>query len=405
MTVSSVDLPLRVQAQRYDFIAGVKQGPFNDGTPRVAYRRWMSKDGVDTPNFRLYLRKNLWKPENKYLYQKEEVKNPQGYPFLTIYWIPTGDYSEYHGPCDVSNQWNDIVYFQPTSEERQAIADRLGRKILEKIKGQNVNLGVFYAERTQTLNLFGDTARRLADACNALRRKQFGKAFERLRCPPSRRISPSKSLANNWLELQYGWLPLLDDLYGASKELENAWDESKQRTPLKRVVSRERWARQDRFASSVIPGMAATRESICDFKFQVNYTVDVESLAFLGRMGLTNPTSILWEKLPWSFVVDWFLPVGRFLNTLDATIGCTYRSGTSSGISYCHLRDFTHEYQYVSGNYRYVWKGSDARGRYVKYERASLGGFPAVKLPQPKNPLSAQHCANALALLTQAFRK
>lgn len=30
-------------------------------------------------------------------------------------------------------------------------------------------------------------------------------------------------------------------------------------------------------------------------------------------MGALDPASILWERLPWSFVVDWWLPIGNYL--------------------------------------------------------------------------------------------
>jgi hypothetical protein len=34
-------------------------------------------------------------------------------------------------------------------------------------------------------------------------------------------------------------------------------------------------------------------------------------------LGLLDPLSVAWEILPWSFVVDWFYPVGTFLDNLS----------------------------------------------------------------------------------------
>lgn len=36
-------------------------------------------------------------------------------------------------------------------------------------------------------------------------------------------------------------------------------------------------------------------------------------------LGFTNPAAVLWEATPFSFVVDWFLPIGDYLKTLDGS--------------------------------------------------------------------------------------
>jgi hypothetical protein len=199
---------------RYDYINGVRTGPFLDGSFEVT-RNVSTKDRNKTPNFGRYIANGWWKPENYYRYLHEKAAMPNGPVHLKLTWLANGNYSEYYGGSN--SGYGDVGYLGPTVADRQARADRLGRSLLSKIKGQKVNLGVFLAEREQTLSLFGETARRIAKACQALRRKRFKEAFRALRCPPNKNVNASRSLADNWLQLQYGWLPLLGDMYGAAK--------------------------------------------------------------------------------------------------------------------------------------------------------------------------------------------
>ena len=50
----------------------------------------------------------------------------------------------------------------------------------------------------------------------------------------------------------------------------------------------------------------------------------------LSETGFSNPLSVAWEIVPWSFVIDWMIPVGDYLNGLDALCGvsqlCVVRS-------------------------------------------------------------------------------
>jgi hypothetical protein len=120
--------------------------------------------------------------------------------------------------------------------------------------------------------------------------------------------------------------------------------------------------------------------------------------------GISNPASVIWEKLPWSFVVDWFLPVGTFLNNLDYASGLEFHRGWIStklvSSANATIADGKADSSGVHQNYT---GGSDSiHGE--SYEREVLGSFPAVPLPRLKNPLSLTHVANALSLLATAFR-
>lgn len=47
-----------------------------------------------------------------------------------------------------------------------------------------------------------------------------------------------------------------------------------------------------------------------------------------GRFGLLNPLEVIWELVPFSFVADWFLPIGDYLSALDASSRFTHEGGS-----------------------------------------------------------------------------
>jgi hypothetical protein len=124
------------------------------------------------------------------------------------------------------------------------------------------------------------------------------------------------------------------------------------------------------------------------------------SLAFSSEIGLTNPAGLAWELLPYSFVVDWFIPIGGWLNGLTDTIGLGlhYTSMTST-VNVKHTLDASvfSTSNAVSGSAR----STVLKGDYRQKER--LTTLSSRPLPQLKNPLNTYHALSGLALLRQAF--
>ena len=42
----------------------------------------------------------------------------------------------------------------------------------------------------------------------------------------------------------------------------------------------------------------------------------VEKVSIPRSLGLINPSTVAWERLPWSFVIDWFIPIGSYLDSV-----------------------------------------------------------------------------------------
>jgi hypothetical protein len=131
-------------------------------------------------------------------------------------------------------------------------------------------------------------------------------------------------------------------------------------------------------------------------------------LAELSSLGLINPLEIVWEVLRYSFVVDWFLPVGEWLGSLTADVGYTFYGGSLSKISRMVEVPYTFQIEDVTygGIRTRVINGTsfNCHAESYNFVRTCYGSSPVPGL-HFKNPLSALHMMNGLSLLVQAFKR
>lgn len=339
-----------------------------------------------------------------------QVPGSQSYVFETI----NSDGSREVFSSTIANIGSDFV--GPRNTLVSECQMKLNRKILSQVKDMKVNLAQAAAEASQTANLLGSTARRITGAFTSLRRGNYMGAIKALNCSLKPRAfnryterypkNPIEAAGNAWLELQYGWKPLLQDAYGAAEAIAK----SRGSRPLYESirVTASATAKIDDVVSDTGPGYSNYSDSRGSAgaygTAKITFMVDNPSLKLASGVGLTDPALLAWELLPYSFVVDWFLPVGNWLENCNATSGVTFVSGFST-IKYVSegsnsLRNASWSPYHVTET-----KTSGAMRKDISLIRSPMSAFPANPLPKFKNPISFDHCANALALLTTAFRR
>jgi hypothetical protein len=122
-----------------------------------------------------------------------------------------------------------------------------------------------------------------------------------------------------------------------------------------------------------------------------------------AEVGFTNPLEVAWELVPFSFAADWFVPVGSWLSGLDALLGLTDLTYSST--------DFLRYNKSLSGMPEVVY--SDAgyivrrNGAYTSSkERVYLNRLVGTSVPIPHpdfgSGLSKERLLNAIALLGQS---
>lgn len=278
--------------------------------------------------------------------------------------------------------------------ESQAQADAAILEALTKLKDQKVNLGVALAEAKQTANLIGSTAQRLSRSITAFRKGKWKQGASELGV--SMKKAPS-----NWLELQYAWKPLLSDVHGSFSELarHNPGAFAMTVKGIQREVLVKKLAINNNHRYDSLQSISQMRGQFVRLDFLPGNMF----LAALGRAGVTNPAQILWEKVPFSFVADWFSTMGDCISVLDATEGFQFLSGSRTS-----RRETTLGVEPLyNGSTRS--DGTDIRTKFSGHYRTFhlrryvINELPLVIRPRLKNPISLGHMANGLSLLTTVF--
>jgi hypothetical protein len=279
-------------------------------------------------------------------------------------------------------------------------------KALNELKGMKVNYAQAFAERKQTANLVANTAVKCAHAMKALKRGNVREAAWALGVTPR---SKFKGVAESWLELQYGWKPLLADVTGS---MENLYDKDHQDADRYRVTVRGSAKEGPATKNKSYGGNSGdwfvgygTYKSLRSARVRLDYYLENPALAQASGLGIINPYDLAWELMPYSFIVDWFVPVGDYLSSMDADLGFKYRGGCWS------TKQEDHEYGVrlslnkgapAAANFK-VYEMSGASRLQLRYRRGVYATSPLPRVPGFKNPFSLTHVANALALLATSF--
>lgn len=219
-----------------------------------------------------------------------------------------------------------------------------------KAKDLKLNVAQFIAEYGQARQLIADTAVSIAKAFRHVRHGRPDRALQeltfRLR---QRKLSPletrhgrlrpfdnprrviNKRVSDSWLQLQYGWLPLISDATSAAELLAQTMVGRPIRQTVKSQV-KDSWTERTTGAwtwdsTPNLSSMTYYHDVQIQAVARTGYVIDITNanLATLAQTGLTDPLLLAWELLPYSFVVDWFYQIGDYLSALTAFNGITIR--------------------------------------------------------------------------------
>nr|UUW21399.1 MAG: maturation protein [Sanya fiers-like virus 47] len=189
----------------------------------------------------------------------------------------------------------------------------LDQKLRAKIKAEKVNVLNMLAEYKQTAQLFTELAQDVLKTYRSFRKGRAFSDFVRMMQRP--RTKKEKAIANRVLQYNFGISPLMSDVHEAAAALLSRL----QLGTYRYVEARQSQTRYHKHAGA--EGVEGYSEVVLKAKARARYRVDYKLLADLKSYGITNPAATLWEITPWSFVVDWVIGVGDFLDQLDATLG------------------------------------------------------------------------------------
>lgn len=275
--------------------------------------------------------------------------------------------------------------------------------ISESIRGHSFNAAIFAAESKESLATVTNTLRAVFTAFKAIKRRDLPSALRAIGRLPGQdskkahRRLEAGDIPGAWLALRYGWVPLLQDIYEAMKAYENRSNGARGVTVSERKSKKIDYGNVGRASDSVC------FRAYTYFRQTIHYRVTFsENLSAARTLGLNNPAAVLWERLPFSFVVDWALPIGQYLDNLGFFSGLqlVYEKTVFSAAV-----DHIVQFQPLSVEYGGVDLSFPTRGEFNERRLdRTRGTVLSVPFPSHKSlekTFSIGHIQNASALIAQ----
>lgn len=317
-----------------------------------------------------------------------------------------------------------------TAYDAQAYNAALG-VLLRRMKSKDWNSVVFAAEAGKSMSMIINSATRIFAVFKALKRGRLGDAYSALGIQPSnsggragkRRYPSKKRVRENaqsyWLELQMGWKPLLSDVDNACKAIADYV--VRQPPDVCRVKGR---GGTEHEVVSVIPGTAQWAEGKRILKTEVSceievyYTFNSRQVAAAKKFGLSTALPTMWELIPFSWVADYFIGIGTYLEDLFAWQGLDFHSGR---VTYKSKQQLSQAQDALGTQYDKYWDYWASAGQWLSsfrtctgwnyssevfgFNRSRLTAFPRPNPPQVRADFTGERglvkTLNLLALFGQ----
>lgn len=280
-------------------------------------------------------------------------------------------------------------------------------KALAKLNDKNIDLGTAFREWGKTAQLLGDVAHLSVDLLRAAHRRDARGFIRRLTGNPdvSHRLPAGQNVVDTYLAYHYGVKPSLQDVSGAVQALSRI-PPQEWRVRAKGASSYERKKSTGILADQCyLDGSSRLRQS-CKTVVSCTRKEISRQQDILWALGLDDPLSTAWEITPWSFVIDWALPIGDWLAAINASKYYTDWQVVSTSYTKVEakLKGSSASAQDAWG-YRYAWS-SVVSGAWnmLRITREIQNTLPMTTLPV-KNPASLDHMAKGLSLLATTLAR
>lgn len=191
-------------------------------------------------------------------------------------------------------------------------------KLLEKLRrkayGTGFNPAVFTAEGREACGMIANGATRVRKAIGSLLRKDWRGLSRHLSIDPNHAkatVTSRKNISGQWLELSYGWQPLLSDVEDGAAFIGynmNLQDYGGQKLVVRRSFSVP--------VETKKPGpndfIWTERRTV----FDIQYVIYNVRKSPVYQPSIATVASVAWERLPYSFVADWVVPIGDYIEAM-----------------------------------------------------------------------------------------
>jgi hypothetical protein len=286
---------------------------------------------------------------------------------------------------------------KPSPKVPQNLVNRVTTQALNNANDQHIDLATTLAESKKTVNEIASLVRQVALSYKHLRRGNWNAA---LRIITGSKVGKSvnKNPSSAWLRYQYGIMPIMRDVQGLIKLLDA--DFKKEGAHF---VAKSSAVESAFLVPTFPPSHYKMWSEVKSLKYGATakyyYRVDDTMLEMLSNLTTLQPLTVVWELLPYSFIVDWFFPIGSFLQATNATIGLTFSDGYIGRKSVYDNRTKFWPVTDNTSKSSLTGTAPESHIRNVCYMRTRIYSFPTAKL-YVKSPFSGSHLISAIALLS-----
>lgn len=233
-----------------------------------------------------------------------------------------------------------------TSEDEGRLKDQAVVQAFARMNSSDVMSGELAATFQETLKMLRRPFQGSVDLLAKMtkyRNRHLGKTIH----------SATKATANAWLEYRYGWRPLLGD---AESIIDAVHSSRSAAFGGGRGLVARGGARMSRemvtthtFAPGTVPSMG---EAQCSVRWQKTLTANAgvwyelkprtssDDLAAKLGLRVRDIPATIWELVPWSFVADWFINVGDWIEAVtpnpDVTVKGSWVTSKIQAVNTLH---------------------------------------------------------------------
>lgn len=199
---------------------------------------------------------------------------------------------------------------RPIGSWNQNLADLSLVKAYDKAKQATAELGVILGELKETLHLLKNPLASVTKLLRGIPKLSIGRT--------------ATDLSNSWLAYRYGIRPLIMDIQGIIQAYESNWTRCHNALLRARATVQTKSSSGSVINGRPIPGGTVTvrgRRNIENKCTSVVYYKWLQTGAFtdfksVGGVTFGDIPQIAWELVGYSFVVDWFIKVGQWLQAI-----------------------------------------------------------------------------------------
>lgn len=287
----------------------------------------------------------------------------------------------------------------PTWSSNEAVV----KALLELADGK-ANMGENLGTLSQTMRLICNPAQTLAKSLKSVYANKSLRPLIRESILSLRKKGVTTRAAEQYLAYVYGWKPLMQDIYGLIELAQEKGDlplllTGKGKSVHTQAPSAFQYTDVSNLSKTKITGGSFTSKVRC--KLVARIDPEHTGIKMLNQLGLANPLATAWELVTWSFVFDWFVPIGPVLQALSAPAGLIFVDGSKSnrvtGMA-------TYDNRYYGVDNKIISSWANGKISYEGYRREHIMSWPKAGFWVDPDPFRGDRLLKATALMIANIR-